>query len=158
MRLLVISDSHRRSGVVDRIIQREPNAKHIFFLGDITEDIEDAVYKYTDRNFYIVSGNCDYFSRYKSADTVKISGNKILLTHGHTFGVKSGSTGALIKYSKENGCNIVLYGHTHIANITYENGIYLVNPGSCSCSREGPESYAVIDILDNGILPQIIKV
>lgn len=158
MRLLVISDSHRRSGVVDRIIQREPNAKHIFFLGDITEDIEDAIYEYTDRNFYIVSGNCDYFSRYKSSETVKIGNNKILLTHGHTFGVKAGNTGTLLKYAKENGCNIVLYGHTHIANVKYESGIYIVNPGSCSCSREGRESYAVIDILNNGILPQIIKI
>lgn len=158
MRLLVISDSHKRSGVVDRIIRREQTAKHIFFLGDIVSDIEDMIYEYPDRNFYIVAGNCDCFSSYKSFDTVKLGNNKILFCHGHTFGVKHGSAGALKKYAIENGCNIALYGHTHIANIEYDNGLYIVNPGSCSSSREGAESYAVIDILDNGILPQIIKI
>lgn len=158
MRLLVISDSHKRSGVVDRIIRKEQTAKHIFFLGDIVSDIEDMIYEYPDRNFYIVAGNCDYFSSCKSFDTVKLGDNKILYCHGHTFGVKHGSTGALKKYAIENGCNIALYGHTHIANIEYDNGLYIVNPGSCSSSREGAESYAVIDILDNGILPQIIKI
>ncbi len=155
MRILVISDSHKRSGVVDRIILSETDAKNIFFLGDVVEDIEDKIYEYTDRNFYIVSGNCDYFSTYKSVDTVTVENHKILFTHGHTLGVKSGSTGMLIKTALENKCDIVLYGHTHIANIEYANGIYLVNPGSVACSREGSESYAVIDILSNGVLPQI---
>ncbi|MCQ2454618.1 MAG: metallophosphoesterase [Clostridia bacterium] len=158
MRLLVISDSHKRSSIVDRIIRKEENAKHIFFLGDIVGDIEDLVYEYTDRNFYIVAGNCDYFSDIKAFDFAEISGKKILFSHGHTFGVKSGNTGTLKKIAKENGCDIALYGHTHIANIEYDDGLYLVNPGSCSHSREGAESYAVIDILPSGILPQIIKI
>ncbi len=158
MRLLVISDSHRKSGIVDRILRRETTAKEVFFLGDITDDIEDLKYEYADKNFHIVAGNCDYFSLYKSFDTVNIGDNKILFSHGHTFGVKSGNTGALKKFAKENGCNIALYGHTHIANIEYDAGLYVVNPGSCACSREGAESYAVIDILNNGILPQIIKI
>ena len=71
--------------------------------------------------------------------------------------MKSGDKGVLKKFAAENGCKIALYGHTHVADREYDNGLYVVNPGSCSCSREGPESYAVIDILDSGILPQIIK-
>lgn len=158
MRLLVLSDSHKKSGVLDRIIRKEQTAKNIFFLGDVTEDIENLKFEYTDRNFYIVSGNCDYFSSYKTFDFITLKNTKILYTHGHHFGVKSGNYGALLKFAKENGCQIALYGHTHIASITYEDGVYLVNPGSVSLSREGPVSYAVIDILENGILPQIIKI
>lgn len=158
MRILVISDSHKKTGVIDRIIRKEQNAKEIFFLGDNASDIEDFIFEYPDRNFHIVAGNCDYFSAYKSFDIANIGKIKILFAHGHTFGVKQGLTGALKRYAKENGCSIALYGHTHIANIEYDNGVYVVNPGSCSCSREGSESYAVIDILDNGILPQIIKI
>jgi len=34
-----------------------------------------------------------------------------------------------------------------------------VNPGSCSKARDGSKnSYAVIDIADNGILPNIIEI
>ena len=61
------------------------------------------------------------------------------------------------KTARQNGCDIALYGHTHIANILYEDGIYIVNPGSCSQSRNGKESYAVIDIEPNGIMPIIVE-
>ena len=158
MRLLVISDSHKRTAVLDRIIRREPTAKEVFFLGDKIEDIEDMIFEYPDRNFHIVAGNCDYFSLYKTVDFATVNGTKILFSHGHTFFVKRGDTSLLKKCAIDNGCKIALYGHTHIADTEYDNGLYVVNPGSCSNSREGPESYAVIDILDNGILPQIIKI
>jgi len=158
MRILVISDSHKRYSRVDKIIRANPTATNIFFLGDVVSDVEDLIYEYSDRNFYIVSGNCDFYSTYKSFDIITIENKKILYCHGHTFGVKSGSTGSLKKYAIENGCDIALYGHTHIANIEYDNGLYVVNPGSVSSSREGSESYAVIDILPSGILPQIIKI
>ena len=40
MRLLIISDSHGRHEIADRIIGENKDAEHIFFLGDKTEDIE----------------------------------------------------------------------------------------------------------------------
>ena len=51
-----------------------------------------------------------------------------------------------------------LYGHTHISRISYEDGLYIVNPGSVSRSRNGPNSYAVIDITEKGIMPIIITI
>ena len=62
-----------------------------------------------------------------------------------------------LENAKKNGYDIVLYGHTHVSKILYENGVYVVNPGSCSCGRDFHESYAVIDIEKNGIMPIIVK-
>ncbi len=157
MRLVVISDSHKRGWVVDKILQRETQARHIFFLGDVTADIEDFVYEYTDKKFYIVSGNCDYFSQYPTTDIARICETNIFFTHGHTFGVKGG-IGALSRAARTADCKIALYGHTHIPDIRYDDGLYIVNPGSCAQSRNGANSYAVIDIRENGILPAIITV
>ena len=43
--------------------------------------------------------------------------------------------------------------------ILYEDGRYYVNPGSLSKARDGSRnSYAVIDIEENGILPNIIEI
>ena len=53
---------------------------------------------------------------------------------------------------------IALCGHTHIPDILYENGIYLVNPGSCSKPRSSKPTYAVIDITDKGIMPVIVEI
>ncbi len=157
MRILVISDSHKRGDIVEKIIKRESEAKHIFFLGDVVGDIEDFEYLYDDRCFHIVAGNCDCGAFKKSVDIETVEGVRILFTHGHTLGVKYGIE-RLGNYARDNMCSIALYGHTHISRISYDNGLYIVNPGSCSCSREGYNSYAVIDITPQGIMPIIKRV
>ena len=157
MRIVVISDSHGHGSVVDRIIRRENTADAIIFLGDVTSDIEDFTYEYTDKKFYIVSGNCDTFSSFPYSMVANIGGVNIFITHGHTLGVKGG-IGGLIAAAKQSDCKIALYGHTHVSNIRYEDGIHVVNPGSCAHSRDVGNSYAVIDIRDNGILPSIVRI
>lgn len=157
MRLVVISDSHKRTDIIEKILLAQPTAEAVFFLGDNSSDIEDYEFLFPQKKFYILSGNCDYFSNYPSTDIANFGDRKIFFTHGHTLGVKGG-IGNLLKTAKQNGCDIALYGHTHIANILYEDGIYIVNPGSCSSPRSGRASYAVIDIEKNGILPVIVEV
>lgn len=156
MRILVISDSHGNTRVIDKILASQPDAKYVFFLGDCVSDIEDFDLLYTDKKFCVVSGNCDYFSTLPSVGLENVNSVRILYTHGHNFGVK-GSVERLKNTAVENCCQIVLYGHTHIANIVYDDGIYIVNRGSCSRPREGAPSYAVIDITDKGIMPFLVR-
>ncbi len=157
MRITVISDSHKSERTVRAILTDREDSKHIFFLGDVTPDIEDIKLEFPDKNFYIVSGNCDYFSSYPSSDIETVGGKKIFYTHGHTLGVKHG-IGRLLETAKQLNCQIALFGHTHASQILYEDGIYLVNPGSCSQPRDFHKSYAVIDIEENGIMPIIINI
>lgn len=157
MRITVISDSHRNVRAIRSILDAQPQTHHVFFLGDVTADIEDMNIEYPDKCFHIVSGNCDFFSNYPASGIETVGGHKIFYTHGHTLGVKHG-TDNLIKTARLNGCKIALYGHTHVSQILYEDGIYIVNPGSCSEPRSGVPSYAVIDIEENGIMPIIINI
>lgn len=156
MRIVVISDSHKRTNVIDNILSAEPEASHVFFLGDNVSDLDDFEFLYPQKIFHKVSGNCDYIANEPCVNIEIIENKKILYTHGHTYGVKYG-TDRLIESAKNNAYDIVLYGHTHISKILYEDGIYIVNPGSCSKPRDGLRpSYAVIDITEQGIMP-IIK-
>ncbi len=157
MRIVVISDSHGSTGKIDKVLQAQPQAEYVFFLGDNVSDIEDYEFIYPNMKFCVVSGNCDYNSFLPASGMETAYGVRIFYTHGHTLGVKY-SVDNLIKSAKQNNCQIALYGHTHISNILYEDGVYIVNPGSLSRSREGSESYAVIDITQSGIMPIIIKV
>lgn len=157
MRVLVISDSHKRSDIIEKILYAQPTAEHVFFLGDIASDIEDYTYIFPEKRFYILSGNCDYFSTFPSSSIQNLGGKRIFYTHGHTLGVKS-STAHLLKTAKAQGCDIALFGHTHIPLTLYEDGVWLVNPGSCGHPREGRPTYAVIDIENNGVMPIIIEV
>ena len=156
MRIVVISDSHKNTMAIDKILSSEPDAKHVFFLGDNVSDIEDFEFLYPQKIFHIVSGNCDFGSTVPCVNIEIIDNKKILYTHGHTYNVKY-TTETLIASAKNNKYDIVLYGHTHISKILYVDGIYIVNPGSCSRARDGDKpSYAVIDITEQGIMP-IIK-
>lgn len=154
MRLLVLSDTHGRSSLIDRVLRLEKDAKEVFFLGDVVSDIEDIKPEYPDRNFHIVRGNCDYFCEYPLFDIVECGGVTVYMTHGHKHFVKSG-VDDIIKAAKDVGASIALYGHTHISAIEYRDGIYAINGGSLALPRDGKASYGVIDVSKEGILPAI---
>lgn len=156
MRILVISDSHGRTREIEKIIEAHPDIIHVFFLGDCVRDVEDLTYIYNDRIFHIAEGNCDGYTMYKSWDTVTINKKKILFTHGHGFSVKLGME-RLYEIAKNLSVELVLYGHTHHAVTEYADGIHFVNPGSISSGRDGFTSYAIVDLADKGIVPNIIR-
>ncbi len=157
MRIIVISDSHGATRNIDYALLAHTDAKQVFFLGDNVQNIEYIKDFHPDRVFHIVSGNCDGATVYPTTDSCTLNGKKIIFTHGHNHSVKY-TTQHLLTLARQNGADILLYGHTHIANISYEDGIYLVNPGSIALSRAGRNSYAVIDITDKGIMPIIIEI
>lgn len=157
MRIIVFSDSHGNQRNLDYALQAQPNARHVFFLGDCVADIEAIKEFYPERIFHIVKGNCDYSRDEPNLNTATVNGVKIIYTHGHTLAVKS-TTEHLLARAHQECATIALYGHTHIANTEYAEGVHLVNPGSVSCARAGRNSYAVIDITDKGIMPIIINI
>ena len=155
-RILVISDTHGNTRLLDKALCDQACARHVFFLGDNVRDIEKAAEFHTDRIYHIVRGNCDFDTLYPTRDIANVYGKTILFAHGHTLNVKYGLDAA-VAYGKNAGTDIVLYGHTHIAYTSYTDGMYIINPGSAGRSRSGANSYAVIDITDKGIMPVIIK-
>ena len=156
MRILVFSDSHGRGSRVEAAIIEQEAAEHIFFLGDRVSDIEHLEELYPDKKFYKVPGNCDFSPLAKATKTVTIAGKKIVYTHGHEFAVKSG-TERYKAFARAMGADIALYGHTHVAESSYEEGLYLINPGSVG-KGHGLDSYAYIDIENGGILPVIVRI
>ncbi len=157
MRILVISDTHGGRTALKSVIERYPDIQNIFFLGDNIADVNAVEDCFKDKQFYSVSGNCDSFSLSPTSGIAVIDGVKIFYTHGHRFFVKGG-TAALRKIAAERGCGLALFGHTHTPLTEYADGLYLVNPGSLTSSRNGRNSYAVIDVTKNGIVPNIIEV
>ncbi len=157
MRIIVLSDCHGAASRVQKAIDAQPDAKHVFYLGDGAEEVKKLTEFYNDRIFHIVKGNCDFGSELPLQGCVNVNGANIYFTHGHRNFVKQ-DTAVLQAIASNFDAKIVLYGHTHIAKTDYIDGVYYVNPGALSGSRNGPESYAVIDILPNGIIPIIIKI
>lgn len=155
MRILVLSDMHKRRSNFEKAVEAQPEAKQVIFLGDGADDAAELSAFYPEKSFYILSGNCDFSSKYPSTMRLQLGGIKILATHGHHYGVK-GATERLLAAAEQEDAKIALYGHTHVPKIEYKNGIYLVCPGALGASF-GNAGYAVVDITDSGIMPILIK-
>ena len=155
MKCLCFSDSHGSSELMRRALNMHRDTEAVFFLGDGLSDLAELAAAFPMIMFYSVRGNCDFSSAYSGvpkSDLVTLLGKKIALTHGDLYGAKSGY-GGLISFGRKNGCDVVLFGHTHIPYEGYdsEGGLYLFNPGSISETYSG-RSYGVITLTDKDIL------
>lgn len=157
MRILIISDSHGRAKIVTDIIKKHSDIDHIFFLGDTVGDIEAAKEAFPQKNYHIVMGNCDIFGNYKKEDIITVENTRIFYCHGHRYGVKY-TTENIKNAATKNNCTLALFGHSHCSILSYDNGLYLVNPGSVFSGRDGKETYAIVDVTDSGIMPSILYV
>jgi hypothetical protein len=154
-----MSDSHRNAGAVDDIIEKHLGKADMFIhLGDGEYETDLAMMQYPHIDLRRVAGNCDYNSNLPDYLVIDAAGAKIYCTHGHLVAAKLGPGGVMAE-GVRHGCNIMLYGHTHERVVHYENGLYVLNPGSCSCPRDGyPPSYGIVDITPQGIITNIAEV
>ena len=159
MRILVISDTHGNMSTVHRVIKDiRDKIDAVIHCGDIVEDAMEMKIRYADLNVYNVRGNCDYGSSAASEDIFVLGGKKIFVTHGDLYGV-NWSSDRLCYRGAELGADICLYGHTHIPNIEYYNGMVIMNPGSPSRPRGGSTySYGIIKIEDGLITPSLVNI
>lgn len=121
--ILVISDYHgREQKVLDLIDRYVPN--YVLCCGDGQSKEEF----YLDNNIISVGGNCDV-ANLDLVKIVEIEGYRILMTHGHMYQIYL-NVDRLYYLAKENNCNLVLYGHTHIQKLEEYDGITFLNPGA----------------------------
>ncbi len=156
MRILVMSDCHGSKRAVEEVLSRHEDISTVFYLGDGVEAFLSVVELYKNKNHHIVSGNCDWSCAYPLYGEVILEGVRIVYTHGHRYNVKYG-TEQLYDMAVNTKAQLVLYGHSHIAESVYRDGIYLVNPGALHGAREGKEGYAVIDVTKKGIVPSLMR-
>ena len=101
-----------------------------------------------------VPGNCDYCTSVPASLLQEAGGVRIFLTHGHLFGVKTGLTRLLLE-GKRVGAQLVLFGHTHRPYLAEHDGVWLLNPGSCSAMQG---SYAVLTIENGGFHAELKEI
>ena len=132
MKILVLSDSHSSLRLMRSAVQAiRPDA--IIHLGDHFDDGEVIHEENMHIAFHQVPGNCDKYRLYRPvAETLsyKVCGVKLFITHGHNHHVKQGLY-ALLRDAKEEQAQAVLYGHTHLPDCRREDGMWILNPGSC---------------------------
>ena len=150
LNILVFSDSHRNTERMLEIIEQK-NPDHVIHLGDHVRDADEIRCRYQLLPVLSVKGNCDFEPDGRELVLGDFQGVRVLAAHGHRFGVKS----SLLRYlyfAKEQQVDVALFGHTHQAYCENEDGLWLMNPGSCSGFRP---SYGEINIENNRIVCRI---
>lgn len=151
MKVLVLSDSHGRMLEVYDAVEREcPDA--IIHLGDCYEDACELRRSYPDLPVYAVLGNNDWGADAPLASVVTLEGVRIYLTHGHREGACFSSPGQTPVHAEEQGCQLALFGHTHIVYHARHGTVEVLNPGSISLPRCGVASYAVLTLREGRIV------
>ena len=157
MKILVLSDTHGNlTGMEKALTKFGKNADLIVHCGDgtrgeamwLTDNIKHAA-------VVCVRGNCDFMSGLKDVEFLDICSKRIMITHGHLFGVKYGLENLSYK-AEEEGADMVFFGHTHICADETLGNVRLINPGSCG---RWEATCAVVEIDDKGnVLVNHVKV
>ncbi|URZ04085.1 metallophosphoesterase [Clostridium felsineum] len=157
MRIAVMSDTHMSNEHIKRACDslKMSHADIVIHLGDNVQDIEE-IKKYYKGEIIYIKGNCDY-TNVPAEKTFSLEKKRFFITHGDRYAVKY-NTMKLEYRVKELEADIVLFGHTHISKIDFNDGIWYINPGSVSYPRNGCNSLAYIDIVDGKIHAKIKKI
>ncbi len=152
MTILVLSDSHGNVANMELAV-RKTAPQMIFHLGDCWRDAEQLRSRFPDIPMVQVPGNCDFRSDEPAEVLLEMEGRRMLLCHGHTYGVKSSLMRAGYA-AEEKDLDLFLFGHTHRSLVDKRGKTLFVNPGSIG--QAYPPTYAVLtldhDRLDGHIM------
>ena len=149
MKILIVSDTHRKNDNYLEVVKRCAPIDMVIHCGDI-EGSEFIIEQAVDCPVEMVMGNNDFFSELPREKEFMLGKYKVWLTHGHTYYV-SMENKTIKKEAALKGADIVMYGHSHRPVVDYDEGVIAVNPGSLTYPRqEGRRpSYILMEIDKN---------
>lgn len=157
MRILIVSDTHRRNENLKRVIERSGRLDMFIHLGD-SEGCEELIASWLNEGCQaeFVLGNNDFFSSLDREKDVMIGPYRALLTHGHYYSVSLGPE-RLIREARAAGYDMAMFGHTHrpyyeVNKRLGEKKLIVLNPGSLSYPRQDGHkpSYILMEIDSKG--------
>ena len=152
MKILIVSDTHRRDENLKLVIGQQVPIDMLIHLGDAEgSDYFIPEWVNPECQMEMVLGNNDFFSNLDREREIEIGSHKALITHGHYYGVSMGPEG-LADEARSRGCDIAMYGHTHKPFLGKIEGVTVLNPGSLSYPRqEGRRpSYMIMTLEEDG--------
>ncbi|KYZ76651.1 phosphodiesterase [Anaerosporomusa subterranea] len=156
MKIGVISDTHGDRRSIERAVARVGTTDFWLHAGDHGQDSRSLV-ELTGLPVVSVTGNCDGRTEAKPDEFLEFEGYRIWLTHGHRNHVREGHADLLF-WARKYEVQAVIYGHTHIPEVHWEQDLLIFNPGSASRPRGGfPASCGLLIVSSQIITPQLIE-
>ena len=140
----ILSDSHQRADLTKLALNHliDLGVNHIIHAGDLETEQNLMLLKHTGVDYTCVFGNNDFrlvslqdkYNIYQEPHYFELLDLRFKLMH--------------MPFYLSPDADIVVYGHTHIEEVSYKNGTLFLNPGEI-CAREKPQSsYMTLEITD----------
>ena len=156
----LVSDTHipdRRIKLPQKVLESFEGADLIIHAGDITsQSVIDDLERLAP--VHAVEGNMDRVVgelELPASQVIEAEGHKIGIVHGEVY--PRGDTQQLYYTALELGVDILVSGHSHIAQLEKIKDVILVNPGSPTNPRLSEPSVAVLEINGSKIEIEFIK-
>ena len=144
IKIVVCSDNHGNRKVIEKILYDNQDSDYYFHLGDSEMKQDDL------KPFISVKGNIDYDYSLPTDRVIDIESHSFYLTHSNYY---AADIDLMANAAKLNGCDVVLFGHTHDFYHQTVKGIKFINPGSCKLNRSSDKpTYALIRINDDNTI------
>ena len=162
MRIGVISDTHipdRAKEIPQKILDDFKKVDMIIHAGDLVDlDVLEKL-RSVCRNVKAVWGNMDpddVRKKIPEKEVMSVGKYKIGLMHG--YGSPSGLIEKLTAVFKDEGVDIIIFGHAHYSVNEKIGGILFFNPGSATDKVFASyNSYGIIEI-NGGIKAEVVKI
>jgi putative phosphoesterase len=158
--LAVISDTHLPRGartLPEACAARLRDADTILHAGDFVARSFLAALRALGPPVHGVHGNMDepvLRDELPRECVVDVDGARIAIVHDG--GPRDGRAERLVR--RFPGCDAVVYGHTHVPEVTRREGAWVLNPGSPTERRRAPaRSMLVVEVADGRLRPQLIE-
>jgi len=151
-KILVVSDNHFQAEPLTDILSRHNDVDFFVHCGDSQWQPDAALLQ----KFIAVRGNND-FVPLPEVEQFVVEECNVLVSHGHQQNVYHTSneqnivgTDELVTYALEvYNANVVFYGHTHVAEMHIDRGVFVLNPGSLNFPRGlsfRTPTYAIVSV------------
>jgi len=135
--MMVLSDSHGRRRVIEKLSPLFAENDYIVHLGDGASDMREVTEQYPEK-VYAVKGNCD-FSR---------GINELVLEAKGDFDIKATLDGDTVAYD----------GNSHGLEVVWQeeiDGVTCINPGSAGAYSD--PSYCYLVVQGEKVVPKIVQ-
>ncbi|AQS53327.1 hypothetical protein BW727_100935 [Jeotgalibaca dankookensis] len=131
MQLLLVSDSHGDSQILDELVEKYVEEVDAFVhCGDSELSSAYPVWNIVDT----VAGNCDFDNGFQDVIVRRNLEYDYAIVHGHYHNIKW-SLDPLKELAQEERVSMVFYGHSHVLKFDYTEGVFFINPGSITQPR-----------------------
>ena len=146
MKILIVSDTHKAHGNLEKVLEKVRPIDMLIHLGD-TEGGEDHIAELAGCPAHIIRGNNDFFSDLPRESEFTIGRYRVWLTHGHNYYIAMNNE-TIKEEARARNVDIVMCGHTHKPVVEIDHDITLINPGSISYPRQDNRrpSYVIMEI------------